>query len=50
MMGLMNDVVCAAISSGKSAQHYMMLEEAKTNFVEQFIKLGNNYRLVETAK
>ena len=47
VMSLMEEVICAAISSGKSAQHYVMFEEAKSNFVEEFIKLNENYRVVE---
>jgi hypothetical protein len=47
IMSSMNDIICAAMSSGKSAQHYTMLEDAKLNFVEQLIQMGNNYRMIE---
>ena len=46
IMSLLDNVICAAISSNMSAQHYTILEEAKTSFVEGFINICENYRIV----
>lgn len=46
VISLLDNVICAAICSNMSAQHYTMLEEAKTSFVEGFINTCEKYRIV----
>ena len=47
VMELMENVICCAVASTKSAQHYTMLEEAKHQFVEGFINTCEKYRIVK---
>jgi hypothetical protein len=47
VMELLENVICCAVASTKSAQHYTMLEEAKHEFVEGFIDTCEKYRIVK---
>jgi hypothetical protein len=47
VMELIENVICCAVASTKSAQHYTMLEEAKHEFVEGFINTCEKYRIVK---
>lgn len=50
MVGLVEDLIATAVSSNNSPHQYTMLQQAKQNFINEFLDMAEKYRLLADAK
>jgi len=50
MILLVEDLIATAVASHTSSQQYTMLQEAKLNFITNFLEMAENYRRVQNPQ
>jgi hypothetical protein len=47
---MVEDLIATAVASHNSSQQYTMLQEAKRNFVTNFLEMAERYRRIQTTQ
>ncbi len=50
IMLMIEDLIATAVASHNSPQQYTLLQEAKQNFISNFMEMSERYRRIETTE